>query len=192
MGSEIVKQAFPSFLAPEIDSLFGLLQIPALSLPTRSFQVLVSEEHLVIPYRINLPANILETSADLSASQKGILYCLFSRHHDGFVRGRCLHEIMKYDYVWTVPYVIQLLGEYVVEIIDAIVTHLPQVDSVAYARFLAQNPHFYALTKQRVISYWDCYYRRQYPNFDDYAGARAIAYLDRFPRKTNFAQIEAQ
>ncbi len=36
---------------------------------------------------------------------------------------------------------------------------LGNLDRDLYREFLKENSHFFALTKQRVISYWDCYYR---------------------------------
>lgn len=74
------------------------------------------------------------------------------------------------------PFVIQLVGEYVLEILVTIQHGLAELDTpgtsqhAAYGQFLAGNPGFLALTSQRVTSYWNCYYRSKYPDRRDYPG----------------------
>lgn len=41
---------------------------------------------------------------------------------------------------------------------------------LAYGRFATANPEFLALTSQRMVSYWNCYYRASYPQLDEYPG----------------------
>jgi hypothetical protein len=64
-----------------------------------------------------------------------------------------------------VPYVVQLLGEYVVEISSLILDRLTAQSSSswpAYREFFRANRAFMALTEQRAISYWSCYYRHDF------------------------------
>ena len=72
--------------------------------------------------------------------------------------------------------VIKLLGEYVVEVLRIIEANLQKLDKPVYGQFLRANPDFLALTEQRVISYWDCYYRFPGPK-EDYPGFRAIHFF---------------
>lgn len=65
---------------------------------------------------------------------------------------------------------LQLVGEYVCEIIQRLLHHLPDIDRELIARFAADNSPFIALTQRRVISYWDVYYRSRFPRFTDYPG----------------------
>ena len=87
---------------------------------------------------------------------------------------------------------LQLVGEYVVEIIDSIDIQLAESFVVnpgmkeTYGRFVTSNPGFLEITEQRVISYWNCYYRRRWPNLarvdpgpEDYPGFRVLARLRR-------------
>jgi hypothetical protein len=46
-----------------------------------------------------------------------------------------------------------------------------------YGAFLAANPDFLDLTSQRVVSYWNCYYRYRYPKLSDYPGFALISSL---------------
>jgi hypothetical protein len=63
------------------------------------------------------------------------------------------------DEPWVAPYLVQLLGEYVVEITRAIVES-QGVAKRHFAAFAGENPAFVALTRTRVISYWNAYQRR--------------------------------
>jgi hypothetical protein len=75
------------------------------------------------------------------------------------------------------PFVIQLAGEYVIEIISAIRDRIDHFDPPLYRSFLIQNPAFYELTRQRIYSYWNCYHRREPKSV--YAGFHVIEALDR-------------
>ena len=68
----------------------------------------------------------------------------------------------------------QLLGEYVVEIAHVIVTALRDGYVAGLAQFVIDNPLFMATTRRRVVSYWNCYYRRQFPSLHDYPAHIAL------------------
>ena len=96
-----------------------------------------------------------------------ILDCLFTRHHDGFVRQTHLGRIIRSRNAWIPYFVVPLVGEYVVEILQVICENLIYLETSIYAEFLRSNPEFLELTEKRVLSYWDCYYRsikkQEYP-----------------------------
>jgi hypothetical protein len=64
--------------------------------------------------------------------------------------------------------------------------NLDNLDPQLYRRFLTNNPHFLALTKQRVVSYWACYHRRQ-PK-ERYAGFQIVELFDRLVSNASPAQ----
>ena len=107
-----------------------------------------------------------------------MLACIFTRHHDGFVRQKYLERLLLRKELWIPPFVLQLVGEYVIEIIHRIARHIDVLRSDSYSQFVAENPDFIALTKRRIISYWDCYYRLTYPRFRDYVGFQVIDSLN--------------
>jgi hypothetical protein len=101
------------------------------------------------------------------------LCCLFSRHHSGFVRERMLREILQGDPPpWIYPFAIQLLGEYVIEILEVLWTRRDLLCSEQCVMFLNDNPQFVALTKKRIVSYWHCYFRSPSPRLVDHVGFR--------------------
>ena len=106
-----------------------------------------------------------------------IVDCLYTRHHDVRVRQRRLERILGLAEPWVAPFVVQLIGEYVLEILLVIRRRLlPALTDPAsalagvYGQFAAENATFVARTSARVVSYWDCNYRHRYPTFADYPG----------------------
>jgi hypothetical protein len=83
-----------------------------------------------------------------------------TRYHDGFVRQKHLERIIGSENIWIPPFVIQLVGEYVIEILQVVDHNLSNLNVSIYEQFIWWNPEFMALTERRVASYWNEYYRR--------------------------------
>ncbi len=103
--------------------------------------------------------------------------CIRTRSANGFERQAALQEVLAINAPWSIPFVVALIGEYVIEIIDDIYAALPRIDRDLVAGFINDNPDFYKLTRARVMSYWDCNYRRQYQR-SDYVGFKLMQALD--------------
>jgi hypothetical protein len=100
------------------------------------------------------------------SAQETILRCLYTRHHDGFVRQRAVEGLLQAKQPWVVPFVVRLVGEYVLEIVETIAAGLDLSDAGTrqlYGEFVATNPAFMMLTRQRATSYWSVYYRDRFP-----------------------------
>lgn len=83
-------------------------------------------ETVAIPYRIyNEEPETDGSERPLTETQQVILHCLYSRHSDGRVRQRHLEKITASSEPWVVPFVVQLAGEYVLEILDTIGLGVP-------------------------------------------------------------------
>ena len=171
-----LAQAFPSDLRADV--MVAINAIPPGDIHAMSgFSVLVRGEPVHIPYRIYNPEPEPGALADLSRQQLQIASCIYTRHHDGHVRERAVRRLLDSGADWIVPFVVQLIGEYVVEIIEVIKDGLQRLDLKPYKRFAAENPEFLELTKQHSISYWNCYYRSKYPRVNDYPGRAAVALI---------------
>ena len=161
-------QSFPLALRDYVRTALSVLPEDRYSSNWRFFSVRLGEELLSIPNRIYFDLPVLQT-AQLTELQSELLDCLLTRHHDGIVRQKHLARIIRSQNIWIPCFVVPLVGEYVVEILQVIQENLPRLDTSAYADFVRANPEFLALTDQRVISYWDCYYRsirkEEYPGF---------------------------
>ncbi len=146
------------------------------------FVVSVGGEALSIPYRIYNLDTPDDTSPGDATLAEVIRWCYYSRHQSGYVRQRCMRHLLARSEPWVVPFVVQLIGEYVIEIIEEIRKGLDlqpgSETSARYGRFIADNPAFFDLTSQRVTSYWSCYHRLRFPvmrpgpdsKFEEYPG----------------------
>ncbi|MCX5387350.1 hypothetical protein [Streptomyces sp. NBC_00083] len=175
-STDPLVRAFPSRLAGDVKRVLALVPDGTCA-PANPFQVEVEGETVTIPLRIDRNEPDADVVGSLSDVQQVVLHCLYSRHSDGRVRQRHLEQIVKLDEAWVVPFVVQLVGEYVVEILEAIYGGLPGLrvqDSVQrrlYGDFIVRNPAFFARTERRVVSYWSWHYRWKYQEFGTYPGS---------------------
>ncbi|MFI8943276.1 hypothetical protein [Streptomyces syringium] len=99
------------------------------------------------------------------------------------VRQRHLEKVVGSTDPWVVPFVVQLVGEYVLEILVVICDELRDLTTpgtrghLAYGQFIVDNPAFFARTQRRVVSYWSCYYRGTYASFQGYPGCTLLDLL---------------
>lgn len=149
--------AFPAVLRD--DAVRAVSVFPENPLISQTFSVRVGDEILALPSRIYHNPGLIST-ATLSSAQQELVHCLLTRHHDGMVREEHLKKIITCDHRWIPPFVVQLVGEYVIEILDVIQHNLKLLNVSIYQQFLDCNPELLGRTRQRVTSYWNCYYRR--------------------------------
>ena len=178
-----ILSAFPQAVRDDVVRVVSVLPT-AFHSSSATFRTTIGDEALIIPYRVYYDRKAISFS-NLTSLQQVVLGCVLTRHHDGFVRGENLGRIISRKESWIPPFVIQLVGEYVVEILEAIHNNLSSLDSTVYAAFLNDNISFWETTKQRVVSYWDCYYRRTWKHREDYVGFRIIEHLDSLLLRTS-------
>jgi len=164
--------AFP--VAVRDDARLAFSGFPATRLLGKSCSLLIGSDVVTLPARIyNDPALIHFDS--LTDIQREMVSCLLTRHTSGFVRQQRLTQIIRSRHVWVPPFVIQLVGEYVIEILQVVHENLNHLDIPLYAGFLQANHEFFALTERRVTSYWDCYYRSQ--QREEYVGFQLLKFF---------------
>ncbi len=148
---------------------------------SKNLTVQLDTKLLTIPYRLyfNEPDKAKENN--LSDTQKTILNCIYLRHHNGYVRQRRLELLADKNKYWVTPFTLQLLGEYVFEILVVLDKYLTDKHLKNYGRFINENPKYWQQTENRMISYWNEYYRRKFPKLKDYLGRQLV---DRI-KKTN-------
>ncbi|MFJ8112108.1 hypothetical protein [Streptomyces sp. NPDC096132] len=160
--AQALVAAFPTRLAGDVRNVLAAMPDARLS-SVEPFEVEVQGETVAIPSRIYNDEPGVDLARPLTGTQQVILHCLYSRHSDGRVRQRHLEQIVASREPWVVPFVVQLAGEYVLEILDVIgrgLTDLAVPGSAQrrlYGEFIARNPAFFARTERRVVSYWSCY-----------------------------------
>ncbi|MGA4954620.1 hypothetical protein [Streptomyces lavendulocolor] len=175
LDSDLLTAAFPPRLAEDVRSALAVMPVGALP-PADSFSVEVRGETVAIPTRMHHAEPDADAEGSLTGTQRLVLDCLYSRHGDGRVRERRARTMVASDEPWVAPFVVQLAGEYVVEILEVIREGLSGLDVPesperrTYGEFIARNPAFYARTERRAVSYWSCFHRRKYPVFGTYPG----------------------
>lgn len=122
-------------------------------------RVIVDGDEVKIAYRQyqDPAAPVADPDAEL------VRQAWLTRSSHGQVRQQAVRWLLRAPASWHVPYVLQLCGEYVIEIGRDIAEYasgsLQRDPSMldAYRRFWRDNPQFVALTYVRAASYWDAY-----------------------------------
>lgn len=135
-------------------------------------------EQVCIPSRFYFDEPKVEDERKLTHTQRMVLNCIFLRHHDGFVRQKRLEQLIGVTDSFIIPYSVKLLGEYVAEILWILDKQINSSTIESYVKFINENQGFWELTKNRVVSYWNEYYRHQYPNLNNYIGQQIINRLN--------------
>jgi len=140
-----------------------------------TYTVDLNGEKLVIPDRLYFNEPTSDKEASLSEIQKVILNCIYLRHHNGYLRQRRLEKLNgSFDY-FIIPFTLQLLGEYVIQILATLDKQICDKDIIMYKAFVNENPLFWRRTQKRMVSYWNEYYRRpDHKKLKDYIGTRIV------------------
>jgi outer membrane protein assembly factor BamB len=173
-----LRSAFPASLALAVTRVAARLGAPGIIPSADAHHVVVGGEALAIPCRVYFDPECLAGSEALPAVERLVLMCIFTRHHDGHVREAALRAIVGHAEPWVAPFVVLLLGEYVIEIAEVIKSNLPSLAPDTYAGFVAANPEVMAVTRQRATSYWSCYYRHRFPNRSGFTSLEVLGHLE--------------
>lgn len=129
---------------------------------------LVPANLISIPYRVDAEPLSDSVYGSLSATQKSIADCLYSRSYDGRTRQRHARRIVELEEAWVIPYVVAALGDYVVEVVKEVATGLSELSqdnswqARKYRLFAEHNADLLRLVGQQAASYWDCYYSHEF------------------------------
>ena len=153
--------AFPKRYKQDVRIVQACLPFAWTRLSPEAIEVNVEQEQIQIPTRLYLSEVDSERIKQLTSTQQTILYCLYTRHHDGYVREHYLQQLLKTRPRdgWVLAYIIELASEYVREIVDIIVPVIEQWDLEVKRRFVSNDPAYMKRIEDRMISYWNAYYR---------------------------------
>lgn len=170
-----ITRCFPSALHDKVRKVLRILAIEKSGcIHSASYTVKFHGETLEFPSRVyfNEPRNTLEKH--LSEEEQIILDCIFLRHHNGYIRQRRLERIIDKTQPFIVPFTFQLLGECVKEILMVVDDHINERTIEDYLQFIKENKKYAEQTRNRMISYWDLYYRIEYPKRKRYIGQKTF------------------
>jgi len=191
MYSRYIEKCFPNHLIEDIKTIEKTLNLNAEYQPYMPFEISIDGNNVVMPMRIYTDEMELNNLDKLTKIQKEIVYCFYSRHYDGYIREKCLRQIIKSNSNFVSAFILQLLGEYVIEIIEVIYNNRQEINMHNLILHINENSNHYEITKQRVYSYWDCFYRGEYVKYKahvkpkgktylDYPGIKTIKYINKF------------
>lgn len=110
-----------------------------------------------------------------------IFQCILSRNPDGYTRQNSFSFLVNSDYLFTTPFILLILSEYIVEILEDFLTIADEKTYTKIIKFLEDNPNYKKLITSKIISYWNEYYRKPnhlggkvYQNFREYPGYRIL------------------
>ncbi len=182
---KIITNSFPADLKPDVLEVFKIIPLESKYkfdlISSRSYEIIVNSENLKIPVRIYFNEPKEQSEKQLTSRQKDILNCLFTRHHNGYIREKRLKLISDNLEKWTVPFIIQLVGEYIYELLPIIDKKINEKTLDFYTEFRNENPKYWQQTESRMISYWNEYYRYKFPKLKEYLGFEIINRI----KKTN-------
>ena len=85
------------------------------------------------------------------------------------MRQAALRPLLNVAEPWAIPFVV-LLGD----------RSLSTLDRDAYLNFVRENRPLMHLLKAQAISYWNCYYRRRFPDRSAYPGLVFLHEVERW------------
>ena len=142
-GSDYGKRllrAFPSIVSHDVQKVLKQIKCDSEDQISEPYHVEIGIERLDIPQRVYFENVSILSRSQLSKKEKNILDCIYSRHHDGRIREKALRKIILVDEEWVAPFVLKLVGEYVIEILDLIYENLLKVNKSTYKDFILKKP----------------------------------------------------
>ena len=159
-------------LAQQVESGLAVGEVHA---PMGERTAQVGGEALSFPYRVYYSSDAMtEVTRGLHGDALAMSLCLATRHWDGHVREAAIHDLDLFGRPWAIPFAVQLLGEYVVEIGKIVEAQMAKVGLQPFFEFARENPNFIQTTRRRATSYWACYYRSSYKTLGEYPCYRAV------------------
>jgi hypothetical protein len=73
---------------------------------------------------------------------------------------------------WTIPYIVKACDEYVLEILEMIYEVLKEQDKERFKKFCYENSISFCKSYNRMISYWNVFYRDRYYKYHQYVGSK--------------------
>lgn len=161
--ADIIASCFPQSLGADVRTVTGIMPADRVS------PLVVSQNPAgrLVPVKVAIegePINVLtrtyngepmsELIASLSTEQRLIYDCVYARHRDGFVRERHVEALLARAEPWIPTFVLELLGEYVIEIAQIIYRAVDVIPRDAYHSYGIGNPAHLKRICKKIVSYY--------------------------------------
>lgn len=115
---------------------------------------------VIIPYHLDIANVDNEKFITLTERQKKVLYCLYTRSTNGYLRENYIKKLIESGIEdWCIPFVVSLCDDYIVEIVELIYFLLKERCNNDIKDFCKRNEMIVRRSYSRMVSYWNEYYR---------------------------------
>jgi len=169
----VIFKAFPKELIKDILLVVLLIPFKIINVMYNSdnkyFSFKLKKDNVKIPYRFSnfqVSKNII---SKLSIRHRKILYCMYTRNLDGYIREKHIKKILDENIEeWQIPFIVKLCDDYLIEILEIIYDKLKDRDNTDIKNFCLNNEKEISKCYARMVSYWNEYYRDI--DFNNYVG----------------------
>ena len=175
INGEMLSEAFPAKYLPT--TMVAGMSVAGRLYPRQwieRFSVQVDFQTVFIPMRLHISPDWLVSTE--TAEVRCFVNALETRSNDGFERQRAARKLLENLRPWGAPFILALIGEYVVEILQDISNIMTHEGEQELSSFIRNNELFWNTIKQRVMSYWNVYYRSN--SRDGYVGFELVNRLE--------------
>ena len=184
----LIRSAFPKQLGDAVGVALGRAGIaPHEPFVDTGREARVGGELVSIPYRVYFPPASITDIEGLTESEQAIFASFMTRHHDGHQREYWARILCQHPFPWTAPYLAALLGDYVIQVLEAVHNALTAEWEPLMAQYADENQISLRALNHRILNYWTIYYRYFAPNIrnlTDYPGYQVAYELGLWDRQT--------
>lgn len=175
-----MQNAFPKELEQDFAAVFAVIPTDTFSdcsmcVSENSISYKLGNETILIPESVYFFEPEESKISKLTEMQKQILYCIYTRSCEGRLREKYVQKLLEMDFAaWSIPYIVKLSDEYVIEILFRIYEFLRGRKNEDIKAFCIANKEMMRRSYSRMISYWNEYYREGNPVLDEYIGEKVF------------------
>jgi len=177
---KFVYPCFPAELKSDVEVAFAAM--PNITVNGAAFATdsLLREYELTsgtvsFPYRLYIVDAKEEKIENLTDRQKKIIYCLYTRNSDGYLREKYAKKLLDAGLEeWCLPFIVSLCDDYVVEIVEMVYNALRERPNDDIKAFCKRNESSVRKSYSRMVSYWNEYYCRtdKHWKLNEYVGRK--------------------
>ena len=177
---KFVYPCFPTELKRDVEAAFAAMPNRTVNGAAFATDSLLREYELTsgtvsFPYRLYFVDANEEKIENLTDRQKKILYCLYTRSDDGYLREKYAKKLLDAGLEeWCLPFIVSLCDDYVVEIVETVYNALRERNNDDIKAFCKRNESSVRKSYSRMISYWNEYYCRtdKHWKINEYVGRK--------------------
>lgn len=148
----LLESTLPSYLNADLRAVLARLPPSRWSGQHEGEPVFIEGESVRLLSRFYSPEPTDADIEDMTKRQRQVLACLYSWHHDGYVRERWMTDL-RGDQPWLPLFMLRLVGDYVEPIWERALAEIDAIPRERYVAFSNENPAFMSATRDRIVSY---------------------------------------